>query len=151
MTQGRSSVALVLLFSLLTFAPVGCTSPVNAGSSNNKAVLQLGKGREVKVLGLMMLRVANNPSERILLLNYQTNITLDDKDVPALHKEALSVWDKFRPEAERLGYTEAALKANAAPTGFLVHFNKQYGFFFVKRKGRWVEIAPKKPNPGAGS
>lgn len=95
-----------------------------------------------------MLRVASNPSERILLLNYQTYINLND--VPALHKEALSVWEKFRPEVEHWGYTEAALKANAPPTGFLMHFNKQYGFFFVKRNCHWVEInPPKKPHPHA--
>ena len=150
MTQGRSFIALALLLSLVTYTLVGCARPANAGRSNNDTALQLGNGREVKVLGLMMLRVANNPSERILLLNYQTNINLNDNDVPALHKEALMVWDKFRPEVERSGYTEAALKANAPPTGFLVHFNKQYGFFFVKRSGHWVEIPPKKPNPGAG-
>jgi len=142
-------IPLLLLLFLVTYAGVGCTGPTNGGSSNT-TVLQRGKGREVTVLGLMMLRVATNPSERILLLNYQTNINLTD--VPALHKEALSVWEKFRPEVERLGYTEAALKANAAPTGFLIHFNKQYGFFFVKRNGRWVDTSTeRRQQPSAGT
>ena len=132
---------------LAVFVPTGCAGQKNSASSGT--ALDLGDGRQVKVLDLMRLSVANRPSERILLLNYETSIDPQSANVQALHNEALEVWDRFRPEVERQGYTEAALRANAPKTGSFAHIGRQYGFFFKKRNGQWIEIHSKTPTESA--
>jgi hypothetical protein len=91
-------------------------------------------------------------SSPALTVKYQTTLKIDD--VPALRKEADVVFERFRPQAEQQGLTNAILSANDVPHGFIFTQNSSYNFVYKKDPdGSWhctnrVEDskAPSKPN-----
>lgn len=70
------------------------------------------------------------------MLKYETNLNLSDKH--PLAKEADDVWDLFRLDVERAGFTSAIISANVKPSGGFIHANQSYNFVFEKdAQGQW--------------
>lgn len=70
-----------------------------------------------------------------LVLNYETDIPIDDK--VALRKEVDEVWEYLKGDVEREGLKAGIIRATHVE-GILLKSGKGYGFVFVKQgDGTW--------------
>ena len=120
----RLSIALILLA-----ASFSCGS-----NAQNYKPYKLPSGKEIKVTGVGKMDFAN--SDRALVMNYQTDISIDDKEV--LRKEVDEIWTVFQKDVENAKLKAGVIRAtHVEGTGF-VKSGKGYGFVFVKRDdGKW--------------
>ena len=112
--------ALVLL---LVVGPFGC------GGSQNFKLFKLPSGKEIKITSTGKMNFSN--SDPALVLNYQTDISIDNKT--ALRKEVDEIWDVFQHDVENAHLKAGIISAtHVEGTGFIKSGNS-YRFVFVKR------------------
>jgi hypothetical protein len=71
-----------------------------------------------------------------LVLNYQTDIPIEDKVV--LRKEVDEIWGVFQKDVEAANLKGGVIRATHLEGNGLVQNGKGYGFVFVKREdGNW--------------
>jgi len=115
---------------------VGCGE-----SDSDSETVQLPSGNKIKILGFG--KMYQTPKERwFLMLKYETNVPLDDKD--ALREEALEVWSIFKRDVENTEYEVAAVSANEPPKGNrFINSSRMHNFAFYKQAdGSWTEDDP---------
>jgi hypothetical protein len=119
----------------------GCNGPAEAPKATPGTVQILSVGE-----------MHFSQSSPALTVKYQTTLKIDD--VPALRKEADGVFERFRPQAEQQGFTNAILSANDVPHGFIFTQNSSYNFIYEKgpdgswhcTNGQQDSKVPSKPN-----
>src|ERR1039457_3618313 len=99
----------ILLMIAFTLMLVGCGS-----GQPTYQIKTLASGRHVKVLKVMTMHFSNNSPA--LMLDYQTDITINDK--ATLEAEVDDIWESFRSEVEKAKLERAIIKANEKPSGF---------------------------------
>jgi len=91
-------------------------------------------GKKIKILGMGPMLFTSG--KRALVLNYQTDISLDD--MAALRKEVDSIWQSFRNDVEKADMNIGIIKACEAPKGTFIKTTRSYNFVFKKDKnGMW--------------
>lgn len=75
-------------------------------------------------------------SRSALVMNYQTDIPIDDR--VALRKEVDEIWGVFQRDVEAANLKGGVIRATHLEGSGLVRNGKGYGFVFVKREdGKW--------------
>ncbi len=118
--------------SLLTllFILVGCG--VNTKSSSKP--YKLPSGKQIRITGMNKMDFPNGGSA--LVLNYETDIPIDDK--VALRKEVDEIWGVFQKDVEAASLKGGVIRATHLEGSGLVKNGKGYGFVFEKREdGSW--------------
>jgi len=101
---------------------------------NNYKLFKLPSGKEIKVTGMSKMGFSNSNSA--LLLNYQTDISIDDK--VALRNEVDEVWSVFQKDVENAGLNAGVIRPTHVEGTGLAKAGKGFGFVFVKRDdGKW--------------
>ena len=117
------SVAIIALLLL-----IGC------GNQQSYQVYMLPSGKQIKVLGLGKINFSKD--DPALMLKYQTDLSLDDKE--ALSKEVDEIWEKFKIDVENAHLAAGIVSANEVPKGTLIKIGKSYNFVFKKMPdGTW--------------
>jgi hypothetical protein len=125
--QMRTKLSIALLL-LLTC--VACSRQ----EQNSYKLFKLPSGKEIKVTGMSKMGFSNSNSA--LLLNYLTDISIDDK--VALRNEVDEVWSVFQKDVENAQLNAGVIRATHVEGTGLVKSGKGYGFVFVKRDdGKW--------------
>ncbi len=122
----------------LRIASVGLLLLILSGCSVNSKpdsqVFKLPSGKQVKITGMKKMDFAN--SDPALVLNYQTEIPIDDR--VALRKEVDEIWEVFQRDVEAANLKGGVIRATHLEGSGLVRNGKGYGFVFVKREdGTW--------------
>jgi hypothetical protein len=122
----------------LRIASVGLLLLILSGCSVNSKpdsqVFKLPSGKQVKITGMKKMDFAN--SDPALVLNYQTEIPIDDR--VALRKEVDEIWGVFQRDVEAANLKGGVIRATHLEGSGLVRNGKGYGFVFVKREdGTW--------------
>jgi hypothetical protein len=122
----------------LRIASVGLLLLILSGCSVNRKpdsqVFKLPSGKQVKITGMKKMDFAN--SDPALVLNYQTEIPIDDR--VALRKEVDEIWGVFQRDVEAANLKGGVIRATHLEGSGLVRNGKGYGFVFVKREdGTW--------------
>ena len=100
----------------------------------------LPSGRTVKILGMMRMNFSQGPPA--LMLKYQTDLKVSDKD--ELRKEVDDIWTAFQEDADRGEFKSAIISVNEKPTGFIFTKSSGYNFVFEKRSdGQWYCLSDK--------
>ena len=109
----------------------------------NQPAFQLHKlksGKEIKVLSVMPIHFTNDSPS--LMLRYQTNLKIDDKD--ALRQEVGDIWGDFKAQVDKGNFSGAIISANEKPEGFILTHSKSYNFVFKKgSNGNWEMLSDK--------
>ena len=114
---------------ILLLASLSCRS-----NSQNFKVFKLPSGKEIKVTGMGKMDFPN--SDPALVLNYQTDISIDDK--AALRKEVDEIWGVFQKDVENAKLKAGVIRATHVEGTGMVKSGKGYGFVFAKRDdGKW--------------
>ena len=122
----KTKLSITLLL-LLTF--VACGS-----QGQNYKLFKLPSGKEIKVTGMAKMDFPN--SDPALVLNYLTDISIDDK--VALRKEVDEVWSMFQKDVENAKLKAGVIRATHVEGSGFVKSGQGYGFVFVKRDdGNW--------------
>jgi hypothetical protein len=122
----KTTLSITLLFML---ALSGC-----AGQSQNYKLSKLPSGKEIKITGMAKMDFPN--SDPALVLNYLTDISIDDK--VALRKEVDEVWSVFQKDVENAKLKAGVIRATHVEGTGPVKSGQGYGFVFVKRDdGKW--------------
>jgi len=120
----RLAIASILL---VTFIGYG-------SKTQNAKLFKLPSGKEIKISGMNRMDFPN--SDPALVLNYQTDIPIDDKT--ALRKEIDEIWDVFQKDVEGAHLKAGVIRATHIEGTGVVKSGKGYGFVFVKRDdGKW--------------
>ena len=115
------------LFLLLT--SVACGS-----QAQNYKVFKLPSGKEIKITGMGKMDFPN--SDPALVMNYLTDISIDDK--VALRKEIDEIWSVFQKDVENAKLKAGVIRATHVEGSGFVKSGQGYGFVFVKRDdGKW--------------
>ena len=102
--------------------------------AQNYKPFKLPSGKEIKVNGILKMNFPN--SDPALVMNYQTDIPIDDK--VALRQEIDEVWSVFRVDVENAKVNAGVIRATHFEGSGLVKSGKGYGYVFVKRDdGTW--------------
>jgi hypothetical protein len=118
----------VILFALTAWAPTG-------------EDVKLPSGREIRILGVAKVYFSNG--EAALMLRYQTAIPLDD--VGTLQSEASEVWERFRIDIEKSGYTIGIVSANERHENLAVTPSRTFNFVYKKStSGEWSALRRQK-------
>ena len=118
-----SMTAVVLL------ACVACGS-----QAQNYNLFKLPSGKEIKVTGVGRMDFPN--SDAALVMNYLTDISIDDKE--ALRKEVDEIWSVFQKDVENAKLKAGVIRATHVEGSGLIKSGKGYGFVFAKRDdGKW--------------
>jgi len=122
----KAHLSITFLF-LLAFS--GCI-----GQPQNYRPLKLPSGKEIKVTGMARMDFPN--SDPALVLNYLTDISVDDK--VALRKEVDEIWSVFQKDVEDAKLKAGVIRATHVEGSGFVKSGQGYGFVFVKRDdGQW--------------
>jgi hypothetical protein len=120
----KLSMALLLLLTC-----IACGS-----QAQNYKLFKLPSGKEIKVTGIAKMDFPN--SDPALVLNYLTDISIDDKI--ALRKEVDEVWSVFQKDVENAKLKAGVIRATHVEGSGFVKSGQGYGFVFVKRDdGKW--------------
>lgn len=115
---------------ILLFILSGCG--INTGP--NSQLYKLPSGKQIKITGMNKMDFPNSGSA--LVLNYQTDIPIDDK--VALRREVDEIWGAFQKDVEAANLKGGVIRATHLEGTGLVKTGKGYGFVFVKRDdGNW--------------
>ena len=126
--EGQMKARLSILLLLLTTA-IGCGS-----QAQNYKLVKLPSGKEIKVTGMGKMNFPN--SDPALVMNYLTDISIDDKE--ALRKEVDEIWSVFQKDVENAKLKAGVIRATHVEGSGLIKSGKGYGFVFVKREeGKW--------------
>ena len=118
----------VCSLTLLLLAGLSCGS-----NAQNFKLYKLPSGKEIKVTGVGKMDFRN--SDPALVMNYLTDISIDDK--AALRKE-VEIWDVFQKDVENAHLKAGVIRATHVEGSGFVKSGKGYGFVFVKRDdGNW--------------
>ncbi len=122
----------------IRIASVGAMLFVLSGCSLNtkpdSQVYKLPSGKEVKITSMNKMDFPNSRSA--LVMNYQTDIPIDDR--VALRKEVDEIWGVFQRDVEAANLKGGVIRATHLEGSGLVRNGKGYGFVFVKREdGKW--------------
>jgi hypothetical protein len=110
----------------------GCVACHSVGQ--NYKAFKLPSGKEIKLTSMGRMDFPNGPPA--LVLNYQTDISIDDKT--ALRAEVDEIWSVFRNDVENAHLTAGSIRATHIEGSGLVTSGKGYGFVFAKREdGKW--------------
>jgi hypothetical protein len=102
--------------------------------TQNFKLFKLPSGKEIKVTGMGKMDFPN--SDSALVMNYLTDISIDDK--VALRKEADEIWRVFQKDVENANLKAGVIRATHVEESGFVKSGKGYGFVFVKREdGKW--------------
>lgn len=122
----RLRLSIVLL---LIVASMSC-----GNQTQNFKLFKLPSGKEIKVTGMGKMDFPN--SDSALVMNYLTDISIDDK--VALRKEADEIWRVFQKDVENANLKAGVIRATHVEESGFVKSGKGYGFVFVKREdGKW--------------
>lgn len=111
---------------------------LGCGNQQSYQLSTLPSGKQVKVLGVGKIYFSKD--DPALMLKYQTDLNLEDKD--ALRKEVDEIWETFKADVEKAHLTTAIVSANEVPKGTLVKTGKGYRFAFKKMAdGTWQSAA----------
>jgi hypothetical protein len=122
--QLKLSITLLILFTFL-----GCGS-----QAQNYKLFKLPSGKEIKVTSVGRMDFPN--SDPALIMNYLTDISIDDK--VALRKEVDEIWGVFQKDVENAQLKAGVIRATHVEGSGFVKSGKGYGFVFVKRDdGKW--------------
>lgn len=122
----KTKLSMVLLLLLTCIA---CGS-----QAQNYKPFKLPSGKEIKVTGMGKMNFSN--SDPALVLNYLTDISIDDK--VALRKEVDEVWSVFQKDVENAKLKAGVIRATHVEGTGVVKSGQGYGFVFVKRDdGKW--------------
>ena len=128
----KLSMALLLL---LTFAACG-------SQAQNYKLFKLPSGKEIKITGMGKMDFPN--SDPALVMNYLTDISIDDK--VALRKEVDEIWSVFQKDVENAKLKAGVIRATHVEGSGFVKSGQGYGFVFVKRDdGKWHCLDGDKP------
>jgi len=106
----------------------------SSGNAQNLPPSKLPSGKEIKITSVNKMAFKN--SESALVLNYQTDIPVENKDV--LRKEVDEIWAVFQKDVEAENLNVGIIRAVHVEGSGLVRNGKGYGFSFVKREdGQW--------------
>ncbi len=95
---------------------------------------KLPSGKEVKVTSMAKMEFPN--SDPALVLNYLTDLSIDDKT--SLRKEVDEIWEVFQKDVENAHLKGGVIRATHVVGSGFVQSGKGYGFVFVKRDdGKW--------------
>ena len=126
---------LAIALSLLVTC-IACTS-----QAQNYKPFKLPSGKEIKITSMVKMDFPN--SDPALVLNYLTDIPIDDK--LALRKEIDEVWSVFQKDVEKAQLKAGVIRATHLEGSGLVKSGKGYGYVFVKRDdGQWHCLADDK-------
>jgi hypothetical protein len=115
---------------VLLFILFGCS----VNTKPDSQLYKLPSGKQVKITGMNKMDFAN--SDPALVLNYQTDIPIDD--TVALRKEVDEIWRVFQRDVEAANLKGGVIRATHLEGTGLVKNGKGYGFVFVKREdGKW--------------
>src|SRR5216683_2010353 len=111
----KTLVSLVICSASLAF---GCSRGAQNGAGSStpppgSTVMKLKSGKEVIVLNVGKISFSNDPPA--LMLKYQTELSIDDKEL--LRKEVEEIWEQFQMDVEKEGLGQAIVSANETPTG----------------------------------
>lgn len=117
-------------------------APATASNAQEPVkVVTFPSGKQVKVISVVRLMFTE--AKPGLMLNYQTDLSLDD--VPALEKEADEIWSGFRIDVEKAGLGTGIVRANEKSSEFIVTTSRAYGFVYQRdATGQWARL-PSKP------
>ena len=128
----------------LKIASVIATLILIAGCGNNFQSSQLFKlpsGKEIKVNG--MSKIFAQDGDAALVLNYETDIPIEDKDL--LRKEVDEIWSGFQKDVEAANLNTGIIRAVHVEGSGIVRNGKGYGFVFIKGEdGQWHLTEDKK-------
>lgn len=128
----RLSISLILLA-----ASFSCGS-----TAQNYKSYKLPSGKEIKVTGVGKVDFPN--SDPALVMNYLTDISIDDKT--ALRKEVDEIWGMFQHDVENAHLRAGVIRATHVEGAGFVKTGNGYGFVFVKRDdGKWHCLDDDKP------
>jgi len=114
----------------MLFVLSGCSLNTKPDSQ----VYKLPSGKEVKITSMNKMDFPNSRSA--LVMNYQTDIPIDDR--VALRKEVDEIWGVFQRDVEAANLKGGVIRATHLEGSGLVRNGKGYGFVFVKREdGKW--------------
>ena len=120
----KLSITLLLLLTC-----IACGSQTQTYKS-----FKLPSGKEIKVTGVGRMDFPN--SDPALVMNYLTDISIDDKE--ALRKEIDEIWGVFQKDVENANLKAGVIRATHVEGSGVVKSGKGYGFVFVKRDdGKW--------------
>ena len=120
-------IASLLILLLIAF---GCSG----SNAQNAKLFKLPSGKQIKVTSMGKMNFPN--SDSALVLNYETDIPIDDK--VALRKEVDEIWGVFQKDVEAAKLNAGVIRATHFGGSGLVRNGKGYGFVFVKRDdGKW--------------
>ena len=106
------------------------------GSGPRTTVRTLSSGRKIRVISIQ--RVEFNRPPPALVLRYQTDLRLDQKD--KLQEEVSDIWSDFRKDVETADLKAAAIIAGEMPNGWPLYRFNTYGFVFEKAQdGNWTQ------------
>ena len=130
-------IALLSVLTLVVFS-LGCTPTIKYSPGKNISDLQgsqfqqgentLPSGRKIIINGATVTTFDNGPVASALVLNYTTQVPIDN--MAELRAEADEVWSLFKKDVESANQPSAALRpANGS---------KGYGFVYMKHPdGSW--------------
>ena len=122
--ETKLSMALLLLLTC-----IACGS-----QAQNYKVFKLPSGKEIKITGMQKMDFPN--SDPALVMNYLTDISIDDK--VALRKEVDEIWSVFQKDVENAKLKAGVIRATHVEGSGFVKSGQGYGFVFVKRDdGNW--------------
>jgi hypothetical protein len=115
--------------------PLLLLASLSCGSSAQKfKLVKLPSGKEIKVTGMGKMDFPNSGSA--LVLNYQTDISIDDK--VRLRQEVDEIWGAFQKDVENANLKAGVIRATYVQGTGLVKSGQGYGFVFAKRDdGKW--------------
>jgi hypothetical protein len=125
--RALAAIAVVVLLA-------GCGDPV-AQQQN----FTLPSGRQVKVLGLV--KILSSTAAPALMLKYQTDISLDDKE--PLAKEIDEIWATFRNDVEDAHLSTGIVSAHEKPVGSIVTLSRASNVVYKRSiDGTWSRSDP---------
>ena len=90
-----------------------------------------------------MNKMAFQNGDTALVLNYETDIPIEEKDT--LRKEVDEVWSVFQKDVEAANLKIGIIRATHLEGSGFYRNGKGYGFSFVKREdGQWHSTEDKK-------
>lgn len=114
----------------------GFTTVTTGPDPSNYKLKTLSSGRQVKIISMGIIQFAPGGDPPALHLRYQTDLSM--LDIPELREEADAIWEDFRIEAEKGGYTGALISAFPSPTNDKVKQGSSYNFTWKKDgQGTW--------------
>ena len=115
------------------------------GNTQSSQLFQLPSGKVIKVAGINKMIAQNGDSA--LILNYQTEIPIEDKD--NLNKEVNEIWSVFQKDVEAANLATGIIRATHLEGSGFVRSGRGYGFVFVKNSdGQWhLNDSQKNNNP----